>query len=249
MDLRYDRQGTGEPVVLIHSGGQDRREWQFVAPHLAQKNAVITFDGRGAGQSPSPVAPVNYVEDLRGLLDHLGIAAAALVGHSIGGQVATDFALTYPERVTQLVLIAPGLSGYQFSPPMRQVFARVQAAAPDVERMTESALDTPSYRVVMAGPQRALMVQMTKDAMGKMLEWRSTEQVWPRPPAIARLGEVARPTLFIIGTRDSEDCARIATLFERVPSIRFARIEGADHMPTLTHPAEVAQLIAEFLGA
>lgn len=245
-DLYYEAHGTGAPLVLIHSPGADLREWQFIAPQLAQTHRVIAFDGRGAGRSPSPVVSTNYVEDLRGLLDHLGIETASLVGHSMGGQVATDFALTYPQRVSRLVLLAPSLTGYQFSPDYQQLYARVQAAAPDVEKMTEISLGFPSYAVVMASAQRDLMRELAADNMRKVLEWKSVEQVWPQPPAIERLGTLAVPTLFVIGTRDSDDCRRIATLFERAPDVRFARIEGADHMPTLTHPDEVARLIAQF---
>jgi len=248
VDLYYETHGTGEPVVLIHSGGQDLRDWQFIAPRLARTYRVVAFDGRGAGRSPAPVEPVNYVEDLRKLLDYLGVGTAALVGHSIGGQLATDFALTYPDRVSRLTLIGPALSGYQFSPAYARLFARVQAAAPDVKKMTELALDFPSYRVVLAGPQRALMVQMTEDNLRKMLDWKTTEQVWPQPPAIERLDTLAAPTLFIVGTQDTDDLFRIAEQFERVPAIRFARIDGADHMPTLTHPEEVSRLITRFLG-
>lgn len=111
MDLYYEIQGQGEPVVLLHSGGADLRDWQFIAPQLAKNYQVIAFDGRGAGQSPPLLEPANYVEDLKKLLDHFGIQQAALVGHSIGGQIATDFALAYPNRVSKLVLVAPGLSG------------------------------------------------------------------------------------------------------------------------------------------
>jgi hypothetical protein len=68
MDLYYEVQGQGAPIVLRHSGGADKRDWQFIAPLLAQTFEVITFDGRGAGQSPPPFTPANYVEDLRQLL-------------------------------------------------------------------------------------------------------------------------------------------------------------------------------------
>jgi pimeloyl-ACP methyl ester carboxylesterase len=107
MDLHYEVQGKGEAVVLIHSGGADLRDWEFIAPQLAQTYQVIAFDGRGAGQSPPLLEPANFVEDLRQLLDHLNLDRVILVGHSIGGQIATDFALAYPDRVTRLVLVAP----------------------------------------------------------------------------------------------------------------------------------------------
>ncbi|HEY9639978.1 MAG TPA: alpha/beta fold hydrolase [Coleofasciculaceae cyanobacterium] len=143
MDLHYEIQGQGEAVILLHSGGADLRDWQLIVPQLAQTYQVIAFDGRGAGQSPPLLAPAHYVEDLRKLLDHLNLDRAILIGHSIGGQIATDFALADPDRVTKLVLIAPGLSGFQFSPTVQHWFAQIKAAAPDVKQMVNRMLEHP----------------------------------------------------------------------------------------------------------
>ncbi|BAY21245.1 alpha/beta hydrolase fold protein [Calothrix sp. NIES-2100] len=247
-DLHYEIQGTGEAIALIHSGGADLRDWQFIAPQLAQKYQVITFDGRGAGESPPPIEAANYVEDLTRLLDHIGIDKVTLVGHSIGGQIATDFALTYPERVSKLVLVAPGLSGYEFSQEMQQRFAQIMAAAPDVEKMVQLMLDGCIYSTVMNSQQSELMYEMTKHNTQRYFDWKSSEQIWPQPPAIARLHELAVKTLFIIGTKDSKDLFAIAELFQQVPDIRFVQIDGADHMPTLTHPNELYSLIGNFLN-
>lgn len=85
MDLYYEVNGNGHPVVLIHSGGADLRDWTFVAPLLVKHHMIITYDGQGAGKSPDPTDDVNCVEDLKGLLDHLNIHTATLVGHSMGG--------------------------------------------------------------------------------------------------------------------------------------------------------------------
>jgi pimeloyl-ACP methyl ester carboxylesterase len=85
----------------------DSRDWQFIAPVIANKSyKAITLDVRGAGKSPVPSEPIDYVEDLKKLLDHLDIHEAVLVGHSLGGMIATDFTLMYPNRVSQLIWIA-----------------------------------------------------------------------------------------------------------------------------------------------
>jgi pimeloyl-ACP methyl ester carboxylesterase len=71
---------------------------------------------------------------------------------------------------------------------------------------------------------------------------------WAQPPTIDRLSELQTKTLFIIGTQDMADNLHVAELFQQVPDIRFAYIEGADHMPTLTHPDEVSSRIVQFLS-
>ncbi len=248
MDLHYEVQGKGEAVVLIHSGGADLRDWELIAPQLAQTYKVITFDGRGAGQSPPLLEPADYVEDLRQLLDHLNVDRVILVGHSIGGQIATDFALAYPDRVTKLVLVAPGLSGFQFSPDVQQWFAQIKTVAPDLEKMVELMLNHPIYSVVMSSPQRDHMIEMTTHNTKRSFEWKTFEMLWAQPPTIDRLSELQTKTLFIIGKQDMADNLHVAELFQQVPDIRFAYIEGADHMPTLTHPDEVSSQIIQFLS-
>src|SRR4028119_1942699 len=205
MDLDYEVQGKGEAVVLIHSGGADLRDWELITPQLAQTYQVITLDGRGAGQSPPLLEPADSVEDLRQLLDHLNVDRAILVGHSIGGQIATDFALTYPDRVTRLILVAPGLSGFEFSPDVQQWYAQVNAVAPDSEKMVEVMLNHPVYSVVMSSPQRDRIIEMTTHNTKRSFEWKTFEMRWAQPPTIDRLSELQTKTLFIIGKKDMPD--------------------------------------------
>jgi pimeloyl-ACP methyl ester carboxylesterase len=248
VNLYYEIHGQGEPIVLLHSGGADLRDWQFIAPQLAQNYRVIAFDGRGAGKSPPLLEPANYVEELKNLLDHLQIERSILVGHSIGGQIATDFALAYPDRLSKLVLVAPGLSGHRFSPSVEEWFGQVWAAAPDAAKMTEISLSQCPYRVVMSSPQRDLMAAITRHNIDRALEWKTSQMHWAQPPTIDRLAEIQTKTLFIIGTQDMADNLQTAELFEQVPDIRFDRIEGADHMPTLTHPDRLVSSISTFLS-
>jgi pimeloyl-ACP methyl ester carboxylesterase len=248
MDLYYEIHGQGKPIVLLHSGGADMRDWQLIVPQLAQNYRVITFDGRGAGKSPPILEPADFVEDLKKLLDHLNIDRAVLVGHSIGGQIATDFALAYPDRGSKLVLVAPGLSGHQFSPAIEEWFGQVWAAAPDVEKMTQLCLAQCSYSVVMSSPQRDLMAAMTQHNIERSLEWKTMEMRWAQPLTIERLNEIQTKTLFIIGTQDMADNLHTAELFQQVPDIRFDWIDGADHMPTLTHRDRVVGSISAFLS-
>lgn len=248
MDLYYEIHGQGEPIVLLHSGGADLRDWQFIAPQLAQNYRVIAFDGHGAGKSPPLLEPANFVEDLKNLLDRLQIERAILVGHSIGGQIATDFALAYPDRVSKLVLVAPGLSGHRFSPAVEEWFGQVWAAAPDAAKMTEISLSQCVYSVVMSSPQRDLMAAMTRHNIERALEWKTKEMQWAQPPTIERLPEIQTKTLFIIGTQDMADNLHTAQLFQQVPEIQFDWIDGADHMPTLTHPDRIVRSISAFLS-
>src|SRR4026207_822680 len=111
--LYYEVQGAGRPVVLVHGGVRGGGVWDDQVPVLAKKYRVIRYDVRGFGRSAEPVGPYLAADDLVALRDHLRIPRATLGGRSLGGRISIDFALLHPERVEALVLLAPGLSGFQ----------------------------------------------------------------------------------------------------------------------------------------
>ncbi|MCM3781558.1 alpha/beta hydrolase [Neobacillus mesonae] len=248
LDLSYEIQGNGAPVVMIHSGGVDSRVWKYMIPALAQSFQVITFDGRGTGLSPAPQEPTSLVEDLRSILKHLDLDRVTLVGHSMGGQVATDFTITYPSMVERLVVIAPSLNGFTFSQEFVDYMALVNAAAPDISKLVELSLAGPIYRATMASPYRDFLRELNVNYMTRVFtEWKSYDVLWPEPPAIERLEKIAVGTLFIHGTIDWPDMYKIAEHFKRVPTIRFTEVKGADHMLILTHADQIAEHIRHFV--
>jgi pimeloyl-ACP methyl ester carboxylesterase len=109
--LFYEEAGEGPAVVLVHGGLGDLRMWDGVVPLLAASHRVVRLDVRGFGRSDAPAGEFSPHEDLRALLDGLGIESAALVGLSLGGRIVLDAALELPERVSALVLVAPGVNG------------------------------------------------------------------------------------------------------------------------------------------
>lgn len=247
MDLYYEINGTGHPVVMIHGGGTDLREWNYLAPLLAKHYQVISVDGRGVGQSPTPKDQINYVEDMRFFIDELELDKPTIIGHSIGGQIATEFALTYPEKVTNLVLIAPALSGFQGYTEYEQIMQKVMGAAPDVEKMVDLMLHSPMYQVVIHSPQRNLATQMLQDQFQRVLGGPAFEMIWPNPPAIDRLEELTAKTLFIIGEKDLPENFLALEHFRKIPNINFIEIPNADHILTLTHSEALNQAITAFM--
>lgn len=248
MDLHYEVLGQGKPIVMIHGGGADSRDWTYLAPLLAKHYKVITFDSRGCGQSPSQTEAANYIMDVLNLLNHLSIEKTVIIGHSIGGQIATEFALSYPQYLQELVLVAPALAGFVHSLDLLESFQAIQSAAPDVSKMTELVVNSPFCSVIKDSTHSKLMRVMTEHNIRKMFEWAAFGAVWPKPPAIERLHEISTRTLFIRGTRDHEDSVKIETHFRAVPNIQFVAVAGGDHMLNLTHPEELYMNIVTFLG-
>lgn len=107
LDIHYKCLGKGASVILVHGGANDWHEWQKNIAFIARSFRVYAPDLPGFGLSQSPSTPVSLswaVSFLRDFMDTLGITAAHLIGHSLGGMVALAFALDFPERVNKLVL-------------------------------------------------------------------------------------------------------------------------------------------------
>lgn len=128
VDLAYDEAGTGEPLLLVHAGIVDRRMWDDALPALAERFRVIRPDLRGYGDTPLPSGEFVYAADLVALLRALGMARASIVGVSLGGHVALDVAIAHPEVVKRLVLVAPGIDGWEHSAGMRAAWELEEAA-------------------------------------------------------------------------------------------------------------------------
>ena len=119
--LYYERAGTGHPLVLIHGFTLNTQMWEDQFAVFAQHYQTIRYDMRGFGRSALPAEePFTAVDDLRALLDALGVSRTFVLGLSLGGSVAIDFALAYPERTSALVLVDPALRGWPRSEAFSQ---------------------------------------------------------------------------------------------------------------------------------
>jgi pimeloyl-ACP methyl ester carboxylesterase len=185
--LFYEVSGTGDPVVLIHAFGVDRRMWQPQIETFERQFRIVRYDLRGHGRSASPNGPYASYEDLREVLDALKIDRATLVGLSAGSEVALDFALVHPGRVGRLILASPGLSGYRI-PPLPWTGPTFQAAANgDPERAASLWADTPIMALRRNVAQRNDLRALITDNW-RLWTYRRVEQPMT-PPAVNRLEE------------------------------------------------------------
>jgi pimeloyl-ACP methyl ester carboxylesterase len=253
--LRYEVEGSGEPLVLIHAGICDRRMWETQREAFAERYRVILYDRRGFGETRiAERRPFSNHEDLRGLLDHLGVDSALLLGCSIGSMTALDFALEYPERVRALVLVAPGVGGFDpgGEPPeeLEELIAADEAG--DLETVNELEV-----RMWVDGPYRTpdevepgvrdLVREMNLIALQNEASLEGDERPL-QPPAAQRLSEVQVPTLIIAGDLDQPETAVTAAMLEE--SVRGSRrvvLPGTAHLPNMERPAEFNKIVLRFL--
>ena len=119
VDIAYDQAGTAHPLLLVHAGIVDRRMWDPVWDALAARFQVIRPDLRGFGETPNPDGGFAHLRDLAELLRSLEAAPAHVVGVSMGAGAALELALSAPELADRLVLVAPGLAGWEWSAALR----------------------------------------------------------------------------------------------------------------------------------
>lgn len=253
--LYYEVAGEGYPLLLLHAGIADSRMWDDQFPIFAQYYRTMRYDLRGFGQSRWESGAFSTYEDPVALFHALDIQKAYVVGISFGGKIALDFALTHPELVAALVLVAPSIGGEQPSEQIRRFFQEEDALVEkgDLQGATELNL-----RLWVDGPQR------TPDQVNPTVRQRVYEMQYHaftipipegadeqelQPPAITRLAEVHVPTLIIVGDLDlPEKLELTAHLARSIPGARSEIITGAAHMVSMEQPQEFNHLVLDFLG-
>jgi 3-oxoadipate enol-lactonase len=241
--LHFTIDGRGEDVVLIHAFQMDVREWDEVARGLAGKRRVLRYDVRGHGRSHvlDPLPPA--VEDLRSLLDELGIARATFVGSSMGSTIALDFALTYPARVERLILLSPGIPGIKTTASfewMQPILAAVKAQ--DAQRAAALWWEAPLVSGLRSMPDaeryRTIVIDNAKI-------WTIPRPPPPlQPPAGTRLKDVRVPVAVAAGELDRfgsiENARAVAA---GVKHGKYVGFPNAGHMLSIERAGEVTRTI------
>lgn len=247
--LFAEDRGTGPVIVFIHGGQLDRRVFDDSFEELAADFRVMRYDVRGYGQSSDPEAPYASHDDLVVLLDALDVERAHLVGFSLGGRIALDAALVAPDRVASLVLVGPGISGWDWSMEDIETFGamRERAIAGDLEGATEAWLQHPWMQPAMEDPARAEAIRAI--ALDNARCWTHTAPDLPLdPPALRRLDEIRCPTLVLVGDRDLRSIHEIAgTIGSGVEGAEVVEIEDCGHVVPMEQPGALTARIRSFV--
>ena len=248
-------EGAGPAIVLIHGFGAAMDWWDDIAPALAANHRVIRVDliGHGGTEAPRPGYSIERQAALvSAILDKLGVDLVTVIGHSMGGEVATALAEIKPERIERMILIdSPPIAGTTFTitteaylePVLGQFLSHFMS-----DRAIRGGLAqgfAPGFPV----PEKfvADMKQLTytafRTAHEEIIAYRKGEATYAR---IAALKPVP-PLLAISGTRDAIVPPENIELFARVPGAKVVMIEGAGHSPMVESPAKVLEVIEDFL--
>jgi pimeloyl-ACP methyl ester carboxylesterase len=266
-DFHYVKVGGGPVVVLIHGILGSRRDWEQLVSLLEQDFTVIAPDLLGHGDSAKPRGDYTlggHAGRLRDLLDLLGVRRATLVGHSLGGGVAMQFAWLFPERCERLVLVSSGGLGRDISPILRAPtlpgaeWVLPLISAPWLLRRGDLLVGALGRLGLRSGPdlqelwrgyvslgdaevRRAFLatIRTVVDPGGQ------TVSALERLPALAGI-----PTLLVWGTRDRLiPVAHGIAAQQAIPGSRLEVFEDAGHSPHLSDPSRFAALLREFVAA
>ena len=249
--LYYETAGSGETVVLLHAFTLDTRMWDAQFDALASQYRVIAYDARGFGRSslPNEGQPYSHVEDLDRLLAHHKVERPHLVGASLGGRFAIDYAVTHPDRPRSVTVIDGVLGGWEWSKEWLASYAPVIAAAQrkDVAAAKAAWLAHPLF--TNARGNEAVYRQLRR-MVADYSGWHFIHHDPARnlePPAGARLSQLRAPTLAMVGEYDMADFHRMADQLVRDAAAQKHIIAGAGHLSSMALPAVVNEQLLAFL--
>jgi pimeloyl-ACP methyl ester carboxylesterase len=245
--LAGERSGEGldrpGPLVLLHGMAGERQDWNRLLAALPQAYPVLRYDLRGFGQSPSDDREYSHTDALLALLDAQGIERAPLLGLSMGGGVALNFALSHPDRVSRLILISPAMVGWEWSAEWKALWRGVCQAARDGDMALarERWWQHPMFAVVRQSEVADELRHAIASYHGS--QWIRDSQR-DELPDVDRLHTLAMPLLLLTGEHDVADIRLIADVIAAAaPDVWRIDYAGAGHMLHIERPGEVAAAI------
>ncbi len=245
----YEGNPGGAPLVFINSLGTDLRIWAGVVPFFTAHHPVIRFDKRGHGLSDCPPGPYTIsalADDLSGLLDYLHLEAVILIGVSIGGMIALDFAGRRPERVKALVLCDTGPK-----------IGTTQAWNERIEAIRQNGMASLAETILGRWFSAGFISQQPARYRGyyNMLTRMPAEGYTAACEAIreadlsAVVGSIAAPALVVGGMEDlATPPDLVRSLVEALPQAQLELLPGVAHLPSIEQPALLAARIQQFLS-
>lgn len=257
INIYYEVHGQGEPLVLIMGSFGPLEAWILQIRAFQPYYQVVVFDNRGIGRtdkSPVPYSIGTMAEDTVGLLDHLGIDRAHVLGTSLGGAVAQEVAINYPHRVRKLILVSsiPASEGRYLHPEMSKALnleeerAEIDWGSVDFAGLMKAtvalAFNNQSLRDSLLGQAEGWFQQF--DMEGFVRQWQALLSY----NALDRLSRIKAPTLVLTGTDDRiVDPASSEALARLIPDSKLVKVEGGSHAFFMEMSDRFNALVLNFL--
>lgn len=254
IDLYHEIHGEGDPLLLMEGLGYASWMWCKQVDELSRHFQVILFDNRGVGHSdkpPGPYTTAQMADDAAALLDALAIPRCHVLGISMGGMIAQEFALRHPDKVDRLVLGCTTAGGPEAPPPtteyLQYLAASREMAREDAYREGFRVAAAPGY--FAAHPDDLLALLTARLANPQPPEaWLAQAQAVQAHQTWDRLHQIAAPTLVVHGDADVVvPVANLALLASRLPQAETVVYPGAGHLFFIEQAQQFNQLLINWL--
>ncbi|TAK43495.1 MAG: alpha/beta fold hydrolase [Saprospiraceae bacterium] len=252
MELNYKEFGQGEPIIILHGLFGTLDNWQTIAKQLADEYSVFIIDQRNHGRSPH-VDVHDYchmVEDLREFMESHWIYNAHLIGHSMGGKTAMQFALEHPAMVNKLVVV--DIAPKAYSSAHSDIFEALMSLHPEKIKDRNEANELLSQKIDSEPVRQFLLKNLSRRKNGGYELKMNLPVLYEHYDDILAAVEgepFLKPTLFIRGGRSHHIEAGDGILIHQLfPDATIETIENAGHWVHAEQPAELLRLVREFLA-
>ncbi|HEV2371125.1 MAG TPA: alpha/beta hydrolase [Streptosporangiaceae bacterium] len=240
--------GDGPSLVLTHDAISHRESWQAQFESLSRSYRVVRWDRRGYGRSDQPRAPYASEDDLARVITSLAGPPAVLIGCSNGGLLSLLCTLKHPELVAALVLVGPIVSGLGFTQHFTSRGGRRTSEDLTVAAEIEYWSSTDPWFVAPANTSARERLRALLMANPHNLEPNQHPERARESPALPRLGQIAVPTLIIVGEHDIADVhAHCGAIEAAIPGARRLVLPSSGHLPHLEVPGEFDRAVLGFL--
>jgi 3-oxoadipate enol-lactonase len=238
INIYYEIHGRGEPLLMIMGYGNYSGHWFQLLPPFSKEYRVIVFDNRGTGRTDKPETPYTIkmmAADAKGVLDAIGIDKANVLGASMGGMIAQEFALTYPDRVINLVLACTTCGGAKSVAPPPETIAFVsnpERAKLSVEQRARDAVPWLWSKEFVAKHPEAVdeYVAITLKYPTPPYAFINQAQAIAGHDTYERLPQIKVPTLVIAGDSDRlVPFENSKVLASRIPGAELVVLKNAGH--------------------
>ncbi|MBD3256154.1 MAG: alpha/beta fold hydrolase [Candidatus Lokiarchaeota archaeon] len=260
-------QGEGKPLILIHGFAMYKEIWLAQIFDLSKNFQVITLDLRNSGNSSHPEESYEmeaFVEDMKALMDHLKIDKAHIAGHSLGGMIAQNFALIYPDRLNKLILIATlprfpgdmtGLEMYKKS-QINSFRAKQENPIDSFYGKMKQRFTRKFFKEMKENPKKKFHgIFSTEDLIDLEIHGSSSitdieilANSMGSHDTLAQLNQIQNDTLILVGEKDRFTPKNVSELMhEEIPNSVLKILPGGHFFP-LENAPEVNKIIIDFLS-
>lgn len=277
INIYYEIHGEGEPLLLIEGLGYSSWMWFSQIPAFSREYKVIVFDNRGVGNTDKPDSEYTIetmADDAAGFLKALGLDSAHVLGVSMGGFIAQELALRYPDMVRSLVLVSTSfgakVSMHRGSNHLRDNFVKLWGLMPAVLEFSNSSVPLPLINSFGLTPKEKIRYGLSlaftpeyfnshTEEVDRIVDLRLANRqpyyAWKRQfmagmnfDATDRVHLIKAPTLVITGSEDRVvPPERSKRLAEEIPNSRFITLEGTGHLLFIEKAEEFNKIILSFL--